>query len=245
MVVTGSDDKTMAVWDATTFDEISRTQAHDSLVNFLFWERATGSLWSSSSDTTLKRWTWPSLEQVEVIRAGDHGKASFWVDSARKMALVGTWGHAWLDLREDGGWHVEQRVETTSPSVYCVVELEALEAVLLLGAMPTNVWLYDLQSMTFSRLHDLDSRFGWAVPLGRDRIIVFGENGVASYRFARTSRGIEYELSVGLNTDLGMSWIGATAKGGERAVIGTDDGRLLFVDPEDIPEAVLARGVTR
>jgi WD40 repeat protein len=238
-VVSGSDDKEIAVWEAGSMTELGRTEAHGSLVNYLFWEEASESLWSSSSDSSLAQWSWPDLAELQRVQVGEHGKAAFWIDSGRNLALVGTWAGSWHEVVEEDGWRIQQRVQTPSRGVYSVVEVAGADAVLLLGINPTSVWLYDLEQRRFARLADLDLGLVWALSAGPGRVVILGESCVASYRFHRTATGMRYELSAALSSDLGDAGVGVAVDGGQRVAAGSGDGRLLLFRLEDLPAEVM------
>jgi WD40 repeat protein len=241
-LVTGADDRTMAVWDAWRLELVTRSKAHDFLVNFLFWEEDTGTLWSSSSDGSIKAWTWPDLVASEVLHAGSQSKAAFWLDRNRGLALVGTWGGGWHEVKYDGEWRVTRTIETNSFGIYSMVARPQVGVVLVVGTDPTNLWLYDVETGDVWPLPVPDLPLYWTVAAGDDRIIVVGRNTALSYRFRRVDGALNYEISAGLNSDLGELYVGTAIPGSSLVACGSGAGRVVVFDTYQLPIVPLSEG---
>jgi WD40 repeat protein len=245
-VVTASDDKTIALWDAESLEVIARSKAHQFLVNFLFWEEASKTLWSTSSDHTVKAWELPGFVEREAIRLGEGSKSSMWIDSRRGLALVGTWQASWLELKRQGGaWALTRTEKLASSGVYCVAAQPEVGALLMVGVRPASLWAYDLQREAAWELPLPGQDLQWATPVGRDRLVVVGQNLVASYRFQRQADVLSWELSIGLSSDLGSASTATALPGSERIAAGTGDGRLLLIDTVPLLGHVAGRGELR
>jgi hypothetical protein len=132
-------------------------------------------------------------------------------------------------------------VQTGSRGVYSVAHQPALEAVLLMGYDPTELWLYDLESGQAWPLARPEIELGFAVAVGDDRVVLVGETGIVSYRFERTSRGFDYEVRAGLNSTVGFFVIAASLP--ERGWLAAGfSGTLCLFDLGLLPDAVLMRG---
>lgn len=242
-LVSASDDKTLAVWDAATLQPLQQSKAHSFLVNFLFWEEGSDTLWSSSSDGTLKAWTWPGLVESEVIFPDPSPKAAFWVDRARGLALVGTWDGRWLELeRRGGGWEVVRRQATGSSGVYSVAELPGAAAVLLLGVRPSSLWVFDLERRDAWPVPLPGVDLGWVVPLAPDRAALVGTACVATLEVEREGGGLSYRLSVGLSTAAGDLGVAALVPGSGRLAAGNAAGEVVLLDPSRMQARPLVSG---
>jgi WD40 repeat protein len=241
-LITGADDKTIAIWDAETLGEINRSQAHEFLVNFLLQDEASGTVWSSSSDRTLKSWSWPGLEQQEVVHTGAHANAAFWLDSEKGLGVVGTWGGEWLELRrQQQQWSVKRRVATRSYGIYSVAHQPGVDLVVMVGIQPTDLWVYDLVSEHGARLADPDLNLFWAAAVGKDSVVVVGDASVAVYRFERRNGRLHYQVRVGLSSALGYQGIVADLPAhGWIATGGV--GNINLLDLSQLPPAPIMSG---
>ncbi|MBK9090306.1 MAG: hypothetical protein IPL90_15150 [Holophagales bacterium] len=112
LLASSSDDKTVALWRLPGPTLRSRTKAHDFLVNDLaVVEGEKGrELVTSSSDGTVRRWSWPALDLLEKIdvQALLGRPVSFhavWPAPGVRRILAGTWNSSLLELTFRG-WEV-------------------------------------------------------------------------------------------------------------------------------------------
>lgn len=235
-IVTASDDKTIALWDAARLDVIGRSKAHSYLVNFLFWEEATRTLWSTSSDRTIKSWRLPELDEGETIAPGGDSKSALWIDSRRGLALVGTWGQSWMELRRQAsGWTATRTQEVRSNGVYSVCAHPSLDVAITVGVHPSTIWLYDLPSGRAWELPAHDPTLFWASPVNDDSFVVVGHNTAARYRITRAENGLDVDVAVGLSTDLGELGISTTLPDRTRVAAGTAKGELFLIETRSLP----------
>lgn len=245
-VVTASDDKTIALWDADRLRVTARSKAHGYLVNFLHWEEATRTLWSASSDHSIKAWRLPDLVEQESFDPGGGSKAGLWIDSRRGLALVGTWERSWMELRRQGSsWKPTRTQAVASDGAYCVAVHPDAQVALIMGVRPSTLWLYDLADERAWELPSPARELGWISPIGASSMAVVSTNAVFAYTFARRDGGIDYELTAGLSTDLGELGIVATLPGGRKAAAANERGELFLVDTSALPRQVLGRGRVR
>ena len=162
------------------------------------------------------------------------------MNSARGRALIGTWKGVWHEVRRDEeGWKIGATHGGESDGIYSMAELRGLSLVFVVGTGPTRLWIYDLEGERAWPLEAPGLDLYWAVPVGTDRVLVVGRDTVASYRFERQDRAIEYAVSVGLNTDLGAQYVVSPISGSSLVASGNGRGELLLVDPGELPDAVL------
>lgn len=237
-VASSSDDKTIAVRKAPGMEVVWRSQAHKFLVNQLFIQGSPAFLWSSSSDGSIKKWTWPLLEEQESISTGDLiGESvalqALWVDSDEKTIVAGTWESMLLVIRrgEDGSWSA-RKFPVASPGLYTVAPVPEISSVLLVsGGTPSGVYLYELRKDELHELQSIDCLLSAAVRhRGRSEVSVFGEGTVLTYRFTEDEAGrITYTLQPGVNTDLGYSLAAVCLASSGHMAVGDGEGVLHIV----------------
>ena len=249
-IVSASDDRTIAVWDAATREQLHQSEAHGYLVNFLYWDGASDWIWSSSSDGRIKAWQWPELVAGESIDPGRVAKAGFWIDADEGLALIGTWHGTWLEMvREGQAWRTleEHAMPHRGPGsgVYSVVELGQQRLVVLLGIHPTAVILYDLESRQSWLLNAPEVELGWAAVSGDDSVLLVGTGCVVEYRFERSGDAIRYAARAGFATELEPQGVCQYNSVLGRLVAGTGWGSVVVIDPDDLPSDPICSGVVR
>ncbi|HPC82857.1 MAG TPA: protein kinase [Thermoanaerobaculaceae bacterium] len=235
-IVTASDDKTIALWDADRLAVLARSKAHGYLVNYLFWEEATRTLWSTSSDHSIKAWRLPDLVETASITPGGGAKAALWIDSRRGLALVGTWEKSWMELRRQGdGWKPTRTQPIGSDGAYSVCAHPALDVVFVVGIRPASLWLYDVPTGRAWELEPPDHHLDWAAAMNDNDFVVVGLHKLARYRVTRVEGGLDVEVAIGLSTDLGELGMCAALPGSTRLAAGNANGELFVVDANALP----------
>ncbi len=255
LLATSSDDKTVAVWKLPGPTLSLRTKAHAFLVNDLsVVDGAGGSreLVTSSSDGTIRRWSWPALElleSVDVARTTGRAEAlhALWAAPGGRRLVVGTWSGALLDLsRQEAGWSV-RRIPVRSRAVYRLTPLPAIGALLVVGILPSEVLLYDLAAGTLVPLESAGIDAFWSVPgPGGVEAVVAGLGGVARYSFRRegkdasASGAVRYQVRAAWRTGAGFQT--ATLLPDGTLWTGTVGGSLVPLPPESLDGPPLAAG---
>jgi len=242
LLASSSDDKTVALWRLPGPNLRSRTKAHDFLVNDLaVVEGEKGrELVTSSSDGTVRRWSWPALELLEKIdvQALLGRPVSFhavWPAPGARRILAGTWNSSLLELTSrEGGWRVRE-FPVASRSIYRFAGVPRLGLVVAAGILPAGLHVFDLASGT---LHPLDAAgldVMWAVPVaGKDEVLVVGLDGVSRYAFsallpdASGRRTLSYRVWSGRWTGAGLQTATLLPDGAIWA--GTTNGELVRHD---------------
>ncbi|WP_395683979.1 protein kinase domain-containing protein [Dokdonella sp.] len=247
-LASASDDRTLAIWNLPAMDVQWRTRGHDYLVNQLVL--ANGSLWSSSSDGTLKRWRWPTLEEEETIDlraltgAPDTNLHAFWIDASATHALVGTWNDRLIALdRVDGRWRARS-MPIDSHGGYRLVEVPNAHIVVVLGTEPTRVHVWDIDERHLLRVPDLDDAlFGLAVDREGQGVYAAGRGVIVHCVFERAAAGLSVRIAAARRSELreigaidldpatGVLWMGNNAGG----LFAVDTARL----PPPLHEALL------
>ena len=192
LLASSSDDKTVALWRLPGPKLRSRTKAHDFLVNDLaIVEGEKGrELVTSSSDGTIRRWGWPSLDLLEKIdvQALLGRPVSFhavWPAPGARRILAGTWNSSLLELTSRaGGWDVRE-LPVASRAVYRLAPVPRLGLVVAAGILPSGLHAFDLASGSLVPLDAAGLDAMWVVPVpGKDEVIVVGLDGVSRYAFS-------------------------------------------------------------
>jgi len=192
LLASSSDDKTVALWGLPGPALRLRTKAHDFLVNDLaVVEGAAGrELVTSSSDGTVRRWSWPSLDPLETIDAAALlGRSvslhAVWPAPGAGRILAGTWSSSLLELaKRDGRWSVREHA-VPSRAVYRFAPLPRLGLVAAVGILPSSLHVFDLATRSLHAIDAAGLDAMWAVPVpGKDELLVVGLDGVSRYAFS-------------------------------------------------------------
>lgn len=238
-LASSSDDKTVAVWSLPGPKVVTRTRAHDFLVNDLqlALDAPGGAvLVTSSSDGTIKTWRWPSLDPLETVDlapfAGRKVEAhALWTSPDASRVLVGTWDHAFLDLEKRNGRWTGRRVPTEAGAVYRLAGLPKLGLVAGAGIRPHEVFLLDLATGEGRTLESdgLDVYWVAAEPEG-DAFVAVGNGGAARYALVRAADGsVSYSLVA--RRQSGMLLLTATLLPDGTLWAGTYEGAVLAFPP--------------
>ena len=246
-LATASDDKTIAVWKLPELTVEWRSRAHDYLVNQLFLDPSGKELWSTSSDRSLKRWSWPSLELRETVRTADvlgtpYSLAALWVSRDRRTVLLGTWDRAALVLEraDDGTWSgVAHPFDPWGG--YVIAALEPVDAAVLSGINhPYALAVLDLRDHRFVRLRGANqaARCVVAVDDGH-RVLAFADRRILDYRFRRGDNGeLWYEMAAAHHPTLGVAGA-ATLLDENRVAVANAAGEVHILDVGAIDPPVL------
>lgn len=218
LLASSSDDKTVALWRLPGPALRSRTKAHDFLVNDLaVVDGEEGrELVTSSSDGTIRRWAWPSLELLEKVdvQALLGRPVSFhavWPAPGVRRILAGTWNSSLVELTSsDGRWAVRE-LPVASRAVYRLAAVPRLGLVVAAGIYPAGLHVFDLASGAFVPLDAAGLDVFWVVPVpGRDEVLAVGLDGVSRYAFsalvpdASGRRTLSYRVWSGRQTGAGL-----------------------------------------
>lgn len=239
LLASSSDDKTVALWRLPGPELMLRTKAHDFLVNDLaLVEGEKGrELVTSSSDGTIRRWGWPSLDLLEKVdvQALLGRPASFhavWAAPGVRRIVAGTWGSSLLELTSrEGRWSVREH-PVPSRAVYRLAPVPRLGLVVAAGIYPAGLHVYDLASGAFVPLDAAGLDAMWVVPVpGKDEVLAVGLDGVSRYAFsallpdASGRRTLSYRVWSGRQTGAGLQT--ATLLPDGTLWAGTVEGELL------------------
>ncbi|MBA8888599.1 hypothetical protein FHW12_002832 [Dokdonella fugitiva] len=247
-LASASDDRTLAIWNLPAMDVRWRSRGHDYLVNQI--TLVGQALWSSSSDGTLKRWRWPSLEEEEAVdlralaATPDLRLHAFWIARDARRALVGTWNHRLLELARDdaGAWSARPHA-IESASGYHLLELDAARVVLVEGTEPTRLYAWDLDTRRLARLPDFGHRLWTLTPDGRGGAFAAGRGVLCRYALARAADGaVRVRVEAALRSDIGDLTAADYDAGSGRLWLADADGHLLALDAQHLPLVVLYEG---
>ncbi len=237
-LASASDDRTVAIWNLPAMTVQWRTHGHDYLVNQL--QLQGDSLWSSSSDGTLKRWRWPTLEEEETVDLRRLGGAAglslhaFVVDAGANRALVGTWNHlVLLAEREAAGWKLQQ-LPIESWGGYHVVDLPRVELTLVQGTAPTRMYAWDWRARALYEIPAFGLQFyGLTGDGSGGAAFAAGSGAIVRYVFSRDANGEpRWFGAVGFDSALGALTAADYDAARHRLWVADDQGTLQGLDVE-------------
>ncbi len=239
-LASASDDRTLAIWRSADMSVQWRTRGHEFLINQLQLQPTSGVLWSSSSDGSLKRWRWPTLELEEtvdvarIVGSPDLSLHAFYADPTANHILAGTWQQRLLALdRAPGADWRGQLMPIDSRAGYHVVNLPRVGLLLAQGIEPSRLYAFDSASRTLYELPTFDGDFTVLVADGSgSAAFAAGVGVIAHYRLARSGADRPRWLaSVVRRSDLGRFSAGDYDNVSGRLWLAVeDDGRLLAFD---------------
>ncbi len=239
LLASSSDDKTVALWRLPGPELRSRTKAHDFLVNDLaVVEGEKGrEVVTSSSDGTIRRWAWPSLDllekvDVEALLGRPVSFHAVWSAPGVRRILAGTWSSSLIELTSrEGRWKVRE-VPVASRAVYRLAAVPRLGLVVAAGIYPASLHVFDLASGAFAPLDAAGLDAMWVVPVpGKDEVLAVGLDGVSRYAFSALlpdvsgRRTLSYRVWSGRQTGAGLQT--ATLLPNGTLWAGTVKGELL------------------
>ena len=237
-LATASDDRTIAVWRLPALTVEWRSRAHEFLVNQLRLDDA-GTLWSTSSDGALKRWSWPELELEESVDTAEllgsrYALHAVWVAPDGRRAVLGTWNRAvlWLERDDHGTWQ-GRVLPFAADGGYAIVELPAARVLLLAGILhPYAVAALDLDTGALLRLPGAGHAVRALVATADGRgVLGFADSEVLRFDLVRAADGaLQCTVAATAWPELGIA-SAATALPDGRVAVATDDGTVLVIDP--------------
>ncbi|MGN6521245.1 MAG: WD40 repeat domain-containing serine/threonine protein kinase [Dokdonella sp.] len=247
-LASASDDRTLAIWNLPAMDVRWRSRGHDYLVNQI--ALLGPSLWSSSSDGTLKRWRWPSLDEEETLdlraltATPDLRLHAFWIARDRRRGLVGTWNHRLVELeRGDGGDWSARAHAIDSEAGYHLLELEKVRIVLVEGADPTRLYAWDTDTRRLLALPDFGHRLWTLTSDGHGGAFAAGRGAVLRYVIARSADGaLHLRVEAAVRSDLGDLTAAEFDATADRLWLADSGGHLLALEAFRLPLVVLYEG---
>ncbi len=239
-LVSASDDRTVAVWDQRTLRLQRRSEAHGFLVNALDLDPA-GLVWTSSSDRTVRSWTWPAFEPQDEVRVG-FAAAAVYMRTALGTGIVGGWDGSWAELeRAGGGWRVRARHRWEPEGMYRLVELEPSGLLVAVGLYPSRLMVLDPRAGTVALVPCGRANFisADAIPGGA---VLFGDGVMGVLQVARSGRDhIVVRLRLAALAGVGVLGAGVAVPEKRLVLGGNGSGKLVQVSMhalEAIPPAL-------
>jgi len=242
-VASASDDRTLAVWRKPGLEVAWRSRGHDFLVNQLALSEDRRSLWSSSSDGSIKQWRWPDLAPMMTIDVRvllgqpDLSLHAIWTNPAEDRFLLGTWNRQLLILDRTGDTWSGKSLPVRGSGGYRLLAIPKLEAVVLLHTRPGGLQVVDLRSDTLTALPDYGlDLLGLTSGPDPDTVVAGGEGGLILLRLRRDTNGsIEHVDTVRLTTAFGAIHSATWASHRNRLLVANQVGEVFSVDAAQLP----------
>lgn len=239
-LVSASDDKALALWKLPQMEEQQRSKAHEYLINALDLDLPAKTLFSTSSDGSLKAWSWPGLEEKGVFSISPIAKAAVWMNSARGIGLLGSWDHRWYRLRKQGReWVSVGEESSSSQAIYEIIQAPDLKGNFLLGIYPSSLVFVDGDGEATRDIPIPRGDFSWILRLGKGHFLLLGSYQTAEYRCRRQPGALSCSVSLALQSDCRDLSSGVFLPQTDTAVAGVGKGRLVVFSPSDLPKAPL------
>ncbi len=242
-LASASDDRTIAVWQLSDMRTAYRSRSHDFLVNQLWLQRPADqagpatSLWSSSHDGKLKRWSWPDLGEQEAIDVNAlTGKSlqlhALWMNASSDRALVGTWNHQLLLLqRAAPGIWIARGLPVASQATYRLVALPQARAVFVVGLYPSRLWLFDLDTGALQPLPDHGQEWTYAATgLEGGQVWTVGIGAIGHFKIERSGEALQHTGSVTLCSSCGSLSVLLAQQTAGTLTVADSSGRVHELD---------------
>ena len=240
-LATSSDDKTIAIWKLPEMQVEWRSRAHRFLVNGLWINKK--SLWSVSSDGNAKEWSWPDMDQKQVIQISNIfpdqkvSCQSIWSASNGKRVLVGTWDKGIVALEKHKPAFEWRHFQTAAKVIYQATQVPDMALVAFSAFAPSAAYIYDLQANKLYRLPIFHST-PTSLCAGRDHEIwYYGPGSIMQYRFTRGKDGIvHFSASGGMESAMDIGISGCLASDKQHLVIGNENGKVFWWNIAELEE---------
>jgi len=243
MVVTGSDDKSIAIWDNEQMEVVKRKKAHESLVNFMVYDQPSELIWSSSSDHTIKAWSWPGLEPAQEIQIPKSTNAGFWIDHLAGHGFSGEWSRNFNFLeKENETWQVKKTAELDSICLYRTLHMPKLDGVFGLSFGHSQLLYYHIPTRRVHRIILPEFHFSGITKVGDNEILIVGQNTSMIFECLLDSSSISFQAHQGFNTRFKELGCGAALNKEGIAAAGNNFGEVFFINKDDFPSEIVLQG---
>ncbi len=232
-LITASDDKTIAVWEIPEMRVSYRTEAHNWLINYLYFNKNTKNLWSSSSDGFLKILSFPGLKVLESIKTGDYSNAAIWVDEREEKIGVGTWDYRFLFFeKKNSNWEMMENYNIKTRAIYSMSYLPSHRVLFLCGVEPFNLYLYFIDEKKLFDIGFENSGIYWIDLFDESSIIAAGNNYV--YLISIERKNMEISVKKLINTDLKICLVSKYIKERNLLAIGNEKGEIILINLNEL-----------
>jgi WD40 repeat protein len=227
LLITASDDKTIAVWKIPEMQILYRSQAHEYLINFLYLSPEGGKLWSSSSDGSIKMLNLPSLEKMQEIQIKNYSLQAFWINKEQDFIIAGTWNHRLLYLKKiNGNWQLEKEIPLESKVIYSVAYLPNVNLILIAGLIPNILYVYDLEKNYFTEIKETYLAINWIQAISPKEAIGAADNALIYFNFERNPESIIAKIKISINSSLKFPLISEYFKNKSLIITGNIYGEI-------------------
>lgn len=237
-----SDDKTIGVFKIPSMELKYRSSVHNFLINSMVYLKNRETIWTSSSDGTLKSFSVVDLKEKDVIdlrkilnrKVSLHG---FWVSEEEDEFLVGTWNNILIYLKRDKGSISLVKVFRLPSMVgFEMYRINGKDLIFLLGTHKDfNYYLFDLRNRELYEFPPFKKpvfSYSGKYVLKDDGIYISCLGGIGFLRVERKEEGFLGEISLTYNTAFEVPAILICE--GDEIVIGNEKGFVFIIKKGDL-----------
>ncbi|MEJ5166691.1 MAG: serine/threonine-protein kinase, partial [Thermoanaerobaculia bacterium] len=232
-LITASDDKTITVWKIPDMKVSYRTEAHNWLINYIYLNESTQTLWTSSSDGFVKAFSFPGLKILEELKTGPYSNAALWVDALEEEMAVGTWNNLFLYFqKKDREWLLDKSYKIPSQAIYSLSFLPKEKILFMAGINPYKIYLFFLKDKKLYEMSIENSGINWVVL--KDEKSIYAAGNCCLYSISIDRGAKRATVSTLLNTDLKICPVSTFLRDKNVFATGTSKGDIFLINLNEI-----------
>lgn len=230
-LISSSDDKTLKISYPLKKEIVKSIDAHESLINDIYYSKWRNVIYTASSDGSFKKWALPTLELLAEVKNLPSLATIYWLEDKNFMTL-GTWEKLYLTGKlENNQWQEFQRLSIDSRGVYSQCRIRNADLFLILGVEPNQLYLYDLKSKTISNFNFIPSFYTICQEINNNSVAVVSSGFIAILSFDRASSDYIIKFKASLIYYINDNVFSAAFYDQDKneLAVGASDGKLIIL----------------